>query len=259
MKTHRNPGRALVAAAGIVATGAAAQAAPPTPPSSYTLTTNVGLVSQYVFRGVSYTQERPAVQGGVDLAHASGWYAGLWGSSISGKAIQNATGEIDLYGGYATTIGAFGVDAGVLQFTFPGGRYDGTGQNYQTTELNLALSWQMFKLKYSHTLSDYFGFNDRSFGAAGNGSSKGSGYLELNASFDLGNGWSVDAHVGRQRVEHYAAYSFTDLRLGVASDLGQGWRAALAWADTNADRALYTIDGVHTGDGKLVASIVRSF
>lgn len=229
------------------------------PAPNYTLTTNVGLFSQYVFRGISYTQKKPAVQGGADFAHASGWYVGVWGSHISGKAIQGATGEIDVYGGYATTLGDFGVDAGLLQFIFPGGKYPGLGEDYQTLEANLAVSWKQFKLKYSHALTDYFGFNNRTFGPAGNGNSKGSHYLEFNALFDLGDGWAVDGHVGRQTVRHYGDYSFTDYRIGVAKDLGQGWRAGLAWIDTNADRALYTIDGVNTGSSKVLASISRSF
>jgi uncharacterized protein (TIGR02001 family) len=253
--------RTALAAAALATLAAAplAQAAEPAAPApDYTLTTNVGLFSQYVFRGISYTQEKPAVQGGADFAHSTGFYAGIWGTNISSKAVQNAVGEIDLYAGYATTVGDFGVDVGVLQFVFPGGRYTGIGEDYQTTELNLAVSWKMFKLKYSHALTDYFGFNDRTFGL-GQGDSKGSNYVELNALFDLGSGWAVDAHVGRQTVRHYEDFSFTDYRLGVAKDLGSGWRAALAWIGSNADSALYTIDGVDTGDSKVLASIVRSF
>lgn len=250
---------ALLAGAACSLPTAHAADAPAEPAPSYTLTTNVGLFSQYVFRGISYTQEKPAVQGGADFAHASGFYIGIWGSQISGKAIQNAVGEIDVYGGYATTVGDFGIDAGLLQFIFPGGRYTGIGEDYQTLEANIAVSWKMFKLKYSHALTDYFGFNNRTFGAAGNGDSKGSNYLEANALFDLGGGWAVDLHAGRQTVRHYGAYDFTDYRVGVAKDLGSGWRASLAWIGTNADSALYTIDGVDTGDSKVLASIVRSF
>lgn len=250
---------ALLAGAACSLPTAHAADAPAEPAPSYTLTTNVGLFSQYVFRGISYTQEKPAVQGGADFAHASGFYAGIWGSQISSKAIQNASGEIDLYGGYATTVGDFGLDFGLLQFLFPGGKYTGIGEDYETLEASVAVSWKMFKLKYSYALTDYFGFNNRTFGAAGNGDSKGSNYIDASAVFDLGGGWAVDAHVGRQTVRHYEDYSFTDYRLGVAKDLGSGWRAALALVGSNADSALYTIDGVDTGDNKVLASIVRSF
>ena len=233
---------------------AAAEDAP-----SYTLTTNVGLFSQYVFRGVSYTQEKPAVQGGADFAHNSGLYLGVWGTNISSKAIQNAVGEIDVYGGYARTVGDFGFDVGLLQFIFPDGQYEGTDETYHTLEAYAAVSWKFLKLKYSRSITDYFGFNDDSFGDAGNGDSDGSYYLELNASHAFENGWGVDAHIGRQKVRNYEDFNFTDYRVGVSKDLGSGWKASVAWINTNADSDLYTIDGVDTGKSKWLASIVRSF
>ena len=231
----------------------------PAPASDYTLTTNVGLFSQYVFRGVAYTQERPAIQGGVDFAHSSGLYAGIWGSQLSGKAIQNATGEIDLYAGYAFSYGDFSYDAGMLQFLYPDGKYSGTSQGYNTLEAYASVGWKWVKLKYSHELTDYFGYNNTSFGSAGNGRSRGSHYLEANAVVDLGSGWTVEAHVGRQVVKNYEQYSFTDYKLGVGKDLGSGWQAKVGYSTTNADSTLYTIDGIDTGRSKLVASIVRFF
>src|SRR3954467_12052526 len=59
-------------------------AAPPAGPEpDFTFTGNIGIFSQYVFRGVSQTNEKPAVQGGFDLAHKSGLYGGTWVSNIS--------------------------------------------------------------------------------------------------------------------------------------------------------------------------------
>ncbi len=259
IKTRRRPAVAAIALLGLAAAQPAMAADPPvaeTPP--YTLTTNVGLFSQYAFRGVSYSQEKPVVQGGADLVLANGWYVGVYGSSLSSKAIQNAAGEIDLYGGYAGSVGDFGYEAGLLQFIYPGGRYTGTDQGYHTLELYAGVSWKMLRLKYSHELTDYFGYNDRSMGL-GRGGSKGSHYLEANASFDMGAGFALDLHVGRQVVRRYGEYNFTDYRVGVGKDLGQGWRVSLAWLQTNADSALYTIDGLDTGRGKVLASVVRSF
>ncbi|OYW27068.1 MAG: hypothetical protein B7Z51_09365, partial [Methyloversatilis sp. 12-65-5] len=53
------------------------------PASPHTFTGNVGLFSQYVFRGISQTNEDPALQGGFDYSHASGFYLGTWASNIS--------------------------------------------------------------------------------------------------------------------------------------------------------------------------------
>ena len=266
MKTHPTLPHTLAAAVllGVTIAAPTAQAADATPAAptetpEYTLTANVGLYSQYIFRGISYSQNKPVVQGGADFAHKSGLYAGVFGTSLSSKAIENAVGEIDLYGGFANSVGDFGYDIGLLQFIFPGSHYPGTSQSYNTLEAYASVSWKMLKLKYSHELTDYFGFNNTSFGAAGNGNSKGSHYIEANASFDVGSGFGLDLHAGKQTVHHYGDYNFTDYRIAVAKDLGQGWRASLAWTNTNAKSALYTIDGVNTGSSKWLASIVRSF
>jgi uncharacterized protein (TIGR02001 family) len=71
------------------------------PASPWTVTTNVYGVSDYYFRGITQTWHRPAIQGGVDVAHSSGWYAGLWGSNVSNNQYPGGSGlEFDYYGGY---------------------------------------------------------------------------------------------------------------------------------------------------------------
>jgi uncharacterized protein (TIGR02001 family) len=65
------------------------------------LTGNLGLTSDYRFRGVSQTQNAPAVQGGIDYAHSSGLYIGNWNSSVSSQVYTAGAGvENDLYAGY---------------------------------------------------------------------------------------------------------------------------------------------------------------
>src|SRR3954470_4803561 len=65
------------------APAAAPATAAAAPEPDFTFNANIGLFSQYVFRGVSQTNEKPAVQGGFDLAHKSGLYVGTWASNIS--------------------------------------------------------------------------------------------------------------------------------------------------------------------------------
>src|ERR1700694_2456994 len=78
---------AALAFAALIPMGALAQtpvpAPAPAPEPDWTFTGNVGLFSQYVFRGLTQTNEKPAVQGGFDLGHKSGFYAGTWASNIS--------------------------------------------------------------------------------------------------------------------------------------------------------------------------------
>jgi uncharacterized protein (TIGR02001 family) len=78
------------------------------------------LVSDYRFRGISQTDKRFAVQGTFTVAHASGLYATVWGSSIDDYVYNGADQEIDFIAGYRRTFGGTTVDAGVLYYYYPG-------------------------------------------------------------------------------------------------------------------------------------------
>lgn len=234
------------------------------PASPNPLTANVGLFSQYIFRGITYTREKPAIQGGFDYVDPSGWYVGFWGSNVSNVAINNASAETDPYGGYTGSIGDFTYDIGLLQFYYAGGKYNVSGESYNTLELYAGLTYKFVNIKYSHELTDYFGFNDRSvaqdFGLTPNGDSKGSHYLEANLNFDLGQGFSLGLHAGRQTVKHYEQFNFTDYKIGISKDLGSGYLASMAYIDTNANKTLYTdVHGLDTGRAKWLVSIKRTF
>jgi len=56
------------------------------------VTGNLGLTSDYRFRGISQTQNAPAVQGGIDYTHSSGFYVGNWNSSVSRDMYTNGSG-----------------------------------------------------------------------------------------------------------------------------------------------------------------------
>jgi len=81
--------------------------------SAHTFSYNVGLYSQYIFRGLTQTREDPALQGGVDYSHSNGFYVGMWGSNISwltdADAYKSSSLEIDIYAGYAAEIGETGI------------------------------------------------------------------------------------------------------------------------------------------------------
>lgn len=80
---------------------------------------NVGVTSDYVFRGISQSGEDAAIQGGVELTCGK-FYVGF-----SGSGIDFADGsEIDLYGGYKTSIGRFNFDVGFIYYGYPGDNND---------------------------------------------------------------------------------------------------------------------------------------
>src|SRR3954466_9382063 len=110
----------MVLAALALSGAAFAQTKPPEP--DYTLSYNVGVVRDYRYSGISQSRLKPALQGGSDFAHKSGFYLGTWGSTI--KWIKDAGAskgsfELDLYGGYKGEVAkGIGFDVGYLRYQY---------------------------------------------------------------------------------------------------------------------------------------------
>lgn len=202
--------------------------------TSHSFTANATLASEYLYRGIAQTRGKPALQGGVDYAHSSGLYAGLWGSNISwvddATAGSHANLEIDAYGGYKASVSEdWGYDLGVLTYNYPGsGKPVGAAQP-DTTELYAALNWKWLVVKYSRSTSGLFGWTK----TVGGEKTVGSSYMEMNANYDLGNSWGVNAHAGHQNVNGRDSASYTDYKLGVSKDIKIG-SLNLAYSTTNA-------------------------
>ncbi|MEO6958623.1 MAG: TorF family putative porin, partial [Burkholderiaceae bacterium] len=127
-----------------VAQSSAEPAKDGTPPD-FSLSANVSLASQYRVRGLMQTNSEPAIQGGLDLSHSSGFYVGNWNSSITWLS-SSAPVEMDFYGGYTKKImGDLSVDVGAIRYYYPGS-YVGSPN---TTELYLGLGYGSFSFKYS--------------------------------------------------------------------------------------------------------------
>lgn len=228
-------------------------AAPAEPASPHTFTANMTLASEYRYRGLMQTNRRPAIQGGFDYAHASGFYAGNWNSSISWLGDSNdevsAPIEMDFYAGFKNTLGDWSYDVGVLQYYYPGDYPAGYVRPY-TTELYAGVGYGPVFLKYSYAPTNLFGWAD----------SKHSWYLDLSANVPL-NFWdlTLNAHVGYQKVQ-VADASYTDWKIGVTKDLGSGFALALAYLDTNAKRGMYTnSSGRYMGKATALATLTKTF
>lgn len=212
-----------------------APAAPEAAPAS-ALTGNAGIFSSYRFRGIDQTFGKPALQGGVDYAHSSGVYVGNWNSNVSsGAGFPDGNLEMDFYGGYKHAFGDFGVDVGALYYYYPGSQARGISSGKNTgvvdnKELYIAGSWKFLSLKYNYAIDDYFGARG---GVNGDKSTRGTGYLDLTANYDLGEGWGINGHVGHLATKNITNGSYTDWKLGVTKDLS-GWVVGLAYIDTNA-------------------------
>lgn len=247
---------ALAVAALTVGAGAMAQAKAPEP--DYTLTYNVGVVSDYRFRGITQTNYQPALQGGVDFAHKGGFYLGAWASNVSWvQQFNGATQgnvELDLYGGFKGEItSGLGFDVGLITYQYLGNNSGAPGtpgagplvSNANTNEFYIGLTYGPVTLKMNQSLGDFLGF-------AG---SSGSRYWDLSASFDLGNGFTLVPHIGNQTVNQplFAnAGNYTDYALTLTKDFGNGFSASVAAVGTNANQAFYVNQPAPTGDGQFI-------
>jgi uncharacterized protein (TIGR02001 family) len=97
----------------------AAASAPAFAQDEVTLSGNVSLVSDYVWRNVTQSNFDAALQGGFDLTTTSGLYAGVWGSSVDFDDASDANLEVDFYGGYRFDIAGLAADVGVVYYAYP--------------------------------------------------------------------------------------------------------------------------------------------
>ena len=233
-----------------------AQAAAPAPTPEHTLTGNVGVYSQYIFRGLTQTNGDAALQGGFDYSHSSGFYAGTWMSNISWLTDSpTATGyassslEMDFYGGYKGTIsGDLGFDVGLLQYYYPGTKntaavpYPAGIDKADTLELYGALTWKWLSAKYSYSL------NDETFGVK---DSSGSSYIDLTANFPVTDKFNLVAHYGIQKYEgsggacgvgvsNDACASYKDWKVGATYTLPQNFTLGGYWTGTDMTAAQET-------------------
>jgi uncharacterized protein (TIGR02001 family) len=210
----------------------AADAAPAEPASPHTFTANVGLFSQYIFRGLSQTNGNPAIQGGFDYAYNFGpasFYIGNWNSNISwltdGAQYSSSSLESDVYAGIKGNFGEtdFTWDAGVLQYFYPGNVAAG-GAKGDTTEVYGALGWKWLTAKLSYVVSNKaFAVQD----------AQGTYYLDISAAYPVGDsGFTLIAHYGDQKYDgndtrnaggqsNDTIYSYQDYKLGATYDLGK--------------------------------------
>ncbi|OOZ23477.1 hypothetical protein BOW35_02205 [Solemya velum gill symbiont] len=158
------------------------------PTAQAEITANIGVTSNYLWRGTSQTDDAPAVSGGIDYAHESGFYLGTWASNID----WGTTGvELDIYGGYANELeGGLGYDVGLISYIYPSDDYDDS--NF--TELYLNLSYGPVSGGIAYTVAaDWDDHSDL--------------YYWASAGFEPAESWNISATVGHYDFEDNLDYS----------------------------------------------------
>ena len=217
---------------------------------------NAAVTSDYRYRGISQTRLQPAVQGGADYVNnPTGLYVGAWASTIKWTRDAGGDGsvELDIYAGKRGEIApGFAYDVGVLTYVYPSNGLDNVPGfvSANTTEVYGQLGYGPAYIKYSHAVTNLFGFVD----------SKNSGYVDAGANIDVATGTVLNLHVGHQEVEHNGAASYTDWKVGVTRDFGVV-SGALAVIGTDAGKTAYAspANGKFLGKTAVQLTISKTF
>lgn len=214
---------ALLAAAASVAFSSAAMAQDEGLKLSY----NVGVASDYIFRGISNTNNDPQVFGGVDATYGIG-YAGVWASNVD-FGTPNPEAEIDVYAGVKPTVGDVNLDLGVIYY------------GYSKDKNGVPGSYSYFEVKAAASKA----FGPATFGVAAYYSpefpSDGGEaiYAEVNGSAPIGEKLTLSGAVGLQHVDAAGYFSgvnndYVTWNLGVSAAITDNLTADLRYSDTDS-------------------------
>jgi uncharacterized protein (TIGR02001 family) len=216
VRTSSNLLTALLVAGAVAGVPTAAHA-------EWTPSANVALTSDYVFRGISQTDEDPAIQGGFDLGHDSGFYVGTWASNVdfADTSADDADMELDVYLGFAGEYGDVSYDVGLLRYIYPGTDVD---IDYNELIASVGYMGATFLIGYSNDV-----FNSSETGI----------YYNLSYEHEVVENVSVNAGVGYYDFDKNVygpgmPDSYMDYTVGVSTEFA-GIGFGLAWTDTNDD------------------------
>ncbi len=216
---------------------------------------NVALVSDYSFRGISQTQTDVAFQGGLDWAHDSGVYLGLWGSTIKFPEDDSFL-EQDIYGGFANEVGAFSYDVGAVFFWYP----KEEALNYWEFAFNGAYDFDVAAVSAGFLWSpDYFG-------VLGDGYYLSTGVSvplpvtdRLDVSIDANLGYTImDKNLYEMEVDEVvvdAVDDYLDWNVGLTVGFPSGIGVDLRYVDTDISKGL----GGDDTEARFVAGLSYSF
>lgn len=211
---------------------------------------NVGYVSDYLFRGISQTNEGMAIQGGMTVSAENGAYLSTWGSNIT---FGDGSMELDILAGWTGKVNDdWSVDVGVMQYRYPNGDTAETGFNFVEWYAKGIYKDLVLGVAYS---SDYFGVGV-----------DGYYYLSADYTYALPQDVSLLLHVGYNKFEDNAQYT-TFLAAGPVSgsgysDFSIGLGTTLLDTSVQLKYAGTDVDGsaeCDLCDNRVVFSVSKSF
>jgi uncharacterized protein (TIGR02001 family) len=240
-------------------TQAAAPPAAPAETPEHTFAAKLGLWTEYEYRGISQTSEKPALQLNLDYSHRSGFYLGTFLSNIKWlKDTAEVNGfstsanlEWDIYGGFKyEVVKDLVLDVGYLRYEYPSSSEFSPKPN--TDEVYLGFTYGPLSGKYSYSINDTFGVPN----------SKGSDYFELDYNqpiTPISDKLTFNGVVGHQTYAHNGQLSYTVWKAGATWDFGGGWNAGGYVKGTDAESELYTVKGKDWSKTRAVGFVTWTF
>jgi len=233
--------------------------------SDSTITYDLGITTDYIFRGITQTTHAPAIQGEIAYKYGNGAYLGAWTSNVKRNkdygaiASGDANVELDTYLGIRNElVKDFGYDLGYIRYNYLGSYTPQIGYDRaDTAEVYAGAYYKYVTLTYSYSLLDSF---------MAIRSAKGTNYIDFSANYPVSDIVTFGVHVGRQNFVvaepnalMLAGYSpsYTDFKLSATSDFG-GYVVNLAYTNTNAT-AFWVPNGNQWGGAAYVLSMNHLF
>ena len=246
----------LLLSLSLLTAGMAAPAAAAELGNGFTINGGATVVSDYRFRGISQTDRRFAVQGTFTLAHSSGFYATIWGSSIDNYVAAESDQEIDLVGGYRHTFGGTTIDVGVLYYYYPGAEALIAGYDSDFFEPYVSIA-QTFGPVTAKVTANYA--PSQSALSVGNGNEDNL-YLAGDLSATIPNtSLTLSGHVGHSFGPSYLTIGkgYTDWNVGAAYAIGP-LTLGIQYVDTDGT-FITPVTGRNASGGGVVGSVGVAF
>lgn len=207
---------------------------------------NVAMTTNYSWRGVSQSDNDPAIQGGFDYSHASGFSAGVWASNVDfdEAATDPADMEFDAYASFGGEFSnGLGWSVGVIRYIYPGSSAD-----LDWTEFNAGLSYKWISASVNHSTDVFASSNDGT-------------YYNLGASFELPQKVNLALSVGKYSFDSAVGKNdYVDYKVGVSKEIG-GFGFDLSYKDTDLSKSECQSDYATTNDwcdGALMLTVSKS-
>ncbi len=270
---------------------AAPAAAPAAPTPTWTFPSTISFVSDYIWHGQSQTWGKPALQAGIEADHASGFYAGLWGSNVSSHWLADANLETDWSVGFRNAFATdFKYDIGGTYVYYPSADFSKapvfayTSSKLNTVELYGNIGWKWLNFKVGYNPTKFYGWNTNNSGGPGvganspsfagdtnagvnaGGSTSGTYYYVASGSYDVVPGLNLAGEVGHQVIANSTGLDWTWYKVGATKSFDGGWAVNAFYTGTSGSSAYKNFasfdratDSSSIDKSKLVIGLSKSF